>query len=220
MSGFSNKVMPTIFALNVETFEKKLEILEFADEIHLDFMDGEFTQDKSVAISDMHSIMNFPNKRFQIHLMARNPGKYIDQIRLLGINSVLIHEEVFKSVEELGSGIRQFKDLGFELYVVLNPNTDFDRIRHFYDLIDGIMIMGVVPGAEGQRFYESTFEKIRMLVELVGGSFPILVDGGVSDVNARELVECGANVLCVGSFISSAKTPKSNYEKLVNLINF
>lgn len=213
-----NKVIPTIFALDSETFEKKLKILEFAPEIHLDFMDGEFTSKSTVSFSEMNSILKYSDKVFQVHLMAKDPIKYVDSIKKLGIKTVLIQEEVFETADDLGKCIHQFKDLDIDVYIVLNPDTNFDRVKHFYEIIDGIMIMSVVPGAEGQAFIESTYDKIKQLLEAEEGSFPIQVDGGVTDLNSKKLVECGANNLCVGSYISSSDTPFENYQKLVNLI--
>lgn len=214
-----NKIIPTIFALDSETFEKKLKILEFCDEIHLDFMDGEFTDKSTVSFSEMSSILNYSNKTFQVHLMAKNPIQYLKSIKLLNIKSVLIQEEVFETSDDLGNCIHQFKDEGIDVYVVLNPNTGFNRVNKFFEIIDGIMVMSVVPGAEGQAFIENTYSKVSELSNMIEGSFPIQIDGGVSDLNSEKLIQSGANNLCVGSYISSSETPFENYQKLVNLIN-
>ncbi len=213
-----NKIIPTIFALDSETFEKKLKILEFVPEIHLDFMDGEFTSKATVSFSEMNSVLKYPDKNFQVHLMAKNPIQYINSIKLLGIKTVLIQEEVFDTSDDLGNCTHQFKDEGIDVYVVLNPMTSFDRVKKHFEIIDGIMIMSVVPGAEGQAFIESTYDKVRLLADMIDRSFPIQIDGGVSDLNSENLVKSGANNLCVGSYISSSMTPFENYQKLVNLI--
>jgi ribulose-phosphate 3-epimerase len=213
-----NKIIPTIFALDSETFEKKLKILEFAPEIHLDFMDGEFTSKPTVSFSEMNSVLKYADKFFEVHLMAKNPIKYVNSIKLLGIKRVLIQEEVFDTSDDLGNCIHQFKDLGIEVYVVLNPATGFDRVKKHFEIIDGVMIMSVVPGAEGQAFIESTYDKISLLRDITDGSFPIQIDGGVTNFNSKKLVESGANNLCVGSYISSSDAPFGNYQKLVNLI--
>mgnify|MGYP001443788597 CR=1 FL=1 len=213
-----NKIIPTIFALDSETFEKKLKILEFCDEIHLDFMDGEFTKKSTVSFSDMKNILNYPDKNFQVHLMAKNPIQYINQIKLLGIKTVLIQEEVFETCDDLGNCIHQFKDLDINVYIVLNPTTGFDRVCKFFEIIDGVMLMSVVPGAEGQAFIENTYNKVKELSGMIEGSFPIQIDGGVSIENSEKLKNCGANNLCVGSYISSSDTPFENYQKLVDSI--
>jgi ribulose-phosphate 3-epimerase len=213
-----NKIIPTIFALDIDTFEKKLKIMEFVSEIHLDFMDGEFTSKSTVFFSAMKSILNYPNINFQVHLMAKNPIQYLKQISLLGIKTVLIQEEVFDTCDDLGNCIYQFKDLNIDVYVVLNPSTSFDRVKNFFDIIHGIMLMSVVPGAEGQAFIKSTYNKVSNLRNMVEENFIIQIDGGISSLNAEKLIKCGGNNLCVGSYISSSETPFENYQKLVNLI--
>jgi ribulose-phosphate 3-epimerase len=213
-----NKIIPTIFALNIATFEKKLKILDFVPEIHLDFMDGEFTPKSTVSFSAMKSVLNYPNINFQVHLMAKNPIQYVNQISLLGIKTVLIHEEVFDTCDDLGNCIYQFKDLNIDVYIVLNPATSFDRVKNFFDIIEGIMLMSVLPGAEGQNFIESTYDKVSNLRNMVDESFIIQIDGGISSLNAEKLIKCGVNNLCVGSYISSSEIPFENYQKLAILI--
>ena len=214
----TNKIIPTVFALDTETFEKKLKILEFCENIHIDFMSGDFTPKATVNFSEMNSILKYPNKTFQVHLMAKNPIQYINSIKFLNTKTVLIQEEVFETKDDLSNCIHQFKDEGIDVFVVLNPDTSYDRVKNFFDIIDGIMLMSVFPGAEGQPFIENTYNKIEELKSMIGDSFPIQIDGGVSDLNSELLIKSGANNLCVGSFVSSSKDPFSNYQKLVNLI--
>jgi ribulose-phosphate 3-epimerase len=213
-----NKIIPTIFALDTDTFEKKLKSLEFVPDIHLDFMDGEFTSKSTVSFSSMKSISNYSEINFQVHLMAKNPIKYAKQISLLGIKTVLIQEEVFDTCDDLGNCIYQFKDLNIDVYIVLNPSTNFDRLKNFFNIIEGVMLMSVVPGAEGQPFIESTYDKVSNLRNMIEKNFVIQIDGGISSLNAEKLIKCGANNLCVGSYISSSETPFENYQKLLNLI--
>ncbi len=214
-----NEIIPTLFALDSDTFKKKLSILEFAPKIHIDFMDGQFVTGKSVLLNDMKDILKLKNNNFQIHLMALNPCQYLNEIKKLGISKVLIQEEVFDKKEDIKYAINCFKKVGLELYIVLNPTTQIDRIKAYLEIIDGIMLMSVWPGEEGQEFIDSTYDKIKEIREYVGEGFPIQIDGGVRDTNAKRIIESGANILNVGSYISSSKSPKDNYEKLKRIVN-
>ncbi len=211
-------VIPTLFALDKRQFEDKLKILEFADKIHLDFMDGKFVNGKSETLDEMNSIKKLKDKFFEIHLMALDPAQYIKKIKELGIKKVLIQEEPFKNTQDIEKNIRKFKDEGLELFIVLNPTTSIERIKPLFELIDGIMVMSVWPGKEGQSFIEESYQKINEIREFAGEGFPIQVDGGIKDMNAKQLIDAGATILSVGSHISSAKTPKKNYEKLNKII--
>ena len=68
--------------------------------------------------------------------------------------------------------------------------------------------MSVNPGFGGQSFIESTYEKVIKLstiIEKAGASTQIEIDGGVTDQNAKQLIESGAHVLVAGSFVFSLK---------------
>jgi ribulose-phosphate 3-epimerase len=176
-----NEIIPTLFALDKMTFERKLKLLSFSRKIHIDFMDGKFVSSKSVEIENMKSILDLNDVEFQIHLMVYNPEEYVEKIKSLGITKVLIQEEVFKTSQDIKRAIDVFKKNDFELFIVLNPSTKIDRIKSFLEIIDGIMVMSVWPGLEGQKFIEDTYDKIKEIRDFVGEGFPIQVDGGVKD---------------------------------------
>ena len=87
------EVVTTNFALDKATFDKKLELLDFSDKMQLDFMDGEFTTDDSVSLENMSSINNVKGIDFELHMMAKNPTKYLDQIKKLNVKKILFHVE-------------------------------------------------------------------------------------------------------------------------------
>ena len=91
------EVIPTLFALDKENFNKKLTKISFSKKIHLDFMDGKFTQSSSILLNDMNEILNFKKIDFEIHLMAYEPEQYIGKIKKLGIKKVLIQFEAFEN---------------------------------------------------------------------------------------------------------------------------
>lgn len=209
------QIIPTDFALDKKTFENKLDQLSFSDKIHIDFMDGKFTNKKSISLGEMSKIKEM-NNFFEIHLMAYNPEKYLEKIKKLNIKKVLIQEEVFETLDDIKKTINIFKTDDLELFIVLNPETKFVRIKPILKLIDGIMLMSVNPGAEGQEFIENIFDKIKEIREFVGEEFIIQVDGGINDKNAKKIIETGANILSIGSYISSNKNSKEVYFKLLN----
>lgn len=212
-----NKIIPTIFALDNSTFNKKLEALDFVSNIHLDFMDGKFTSRKTIPLSEMSLVLACPEIEFGLHLMAYDPIQYLSRIKWLGIKKVLIQYSVFDSDDDLISTIDKFKENNIEVYLVINPDIDAQKVLDFSDKIDGCMLMSVVPGAEGQAFIEGTYDKIKFLREN-GFDKVIQIDGGINLDNCQRLKDLGANYLSVGSSISSSESPKDSYEKLLSLI--
>lgn len=211
-----NEIIPTLFALDKKEFNRKLESLKFSKKIHIDFMDGRFTEKKSVSLDDMGKILEYYDTKFSIHLMAYEPLKYLKKIKELGIEKVLIQAEVYGK-DELFDVVEEFKENDLKVFVVLNPKTDIDEIYDLIGDIDGVMIMSVWPGKEGQEFIQSSLDKITELRDL-HFDFNIQVDGGVNDTNAKEIVNAGANILSIGSYISGSENPEENYKKLTSLI--
>ncbi len=211
------KIIPTIFATDALTFNTKLHNLRFAPSLHLDFMDGKFTDRKSVSFSEMLEVKKYFKTHFDVHLMAYEPIKYLDKIKDLGIKKVLIHYEVFEKEKGLRETIAEFKKNKIEVFLVFNPKTDVKKVINLSELIDGVMLMSVWPGKEGQEFIEDTYLNIeflrRNLVDL-----DIQVDGGIKDTNIRKIIRKGANLINVGSFVSSAEKPKDAYDRLIYLI--
>lgn len=70
--------------------------------------------------------------------------------------------------------------------------------------------MSVNPGLGGQSFIENTYTKVAQLKALItkkGAATQIEIDGGVTNKNAKQLAEAGADVLVAGSFVFKAENP-------------
>jgi ribulose-phosphate 3-epimerase len=76
--------------------------------------------------------------------------------------------------------------------------------------IDMVCLMSVNPGFGGQSFIENTYSKIEKLKALInkkGASTIIEIDGGVTNKNAVQLVQAGADVLVAGNYVFKAENP-------------
>ena len=83
--------------------------------------------------------------------------------------------------------------------------------------------MSVNPGFGGQSFIENTYAKVKKLKALInrtGATTLIEVDGGVTNKNAKQLVEAGADVLVAGSFVFKAENPVQTIHDLKKLTSF
>ena len=77
--------------------------------------------------------------------------------------------------------------------------------------------MSVNPVFSGQSFIENTYEKVRKLKALInkkGASTIIEIDGGVTNKNAKQLVDAGADVLVAGSYVFKAENPTTTIADL------
>ena len=211
-------IIPTLFALDQESFLSKLKALSFAKQIHLDFMDATLTSQRSVSFAVFRAIELYPQCTFAVHLMTRTPLQYLDEIKNLPIFKVLIQLESFASFEACLDAISQFKDSGLSVFLVVNPDKSLSDFENLLAFVDGLMCMSVWPGAEGQSFIFSVLN----VVKAVKTRYPRLLvqlDGGLNIETIPSAVQAGASVLCVGSAISSKTDPRKAYLELEKLVS-
>jgi ribulose-phosphate 3-epimerase len=119
--------------------------------------------------------------------------------------------------------LQAIKAEGMKAGVALNPHTNIDLLEEIINDVDMVCIMSVNPGFGGQSFIENTYSKIEKLKTLIirkGASTLIEIDGGVTNKNAKQLVEAGADVLVAGSFVFKAENPISTILDLKSLTSF
>ena len=82
--------------------------------IHLDIMDGKFVNNKSYTVSEIKKFNDISKKSFDVHLMVKNPIKYINDLALLNVNTISFHYEAVKNVDEV---INLIKNYGIKLWI-------------------------------------------------------------------------------------------------------
>ena len=116
--------------------------------------------------------------------------------------------------------LQEIKRLGVKAGVAINPHSPIELLSEILEEIDLVCLMSVNPGFGGQKFIEHTYSKVANLKKLLlqtGSNALIEVDGGVSDQNARRLVEAGADILVAGSFVFGASDPLATIASLKSI---
>ena len=212
-------IIPTVFALDKKIFLKKINLLSnFSKIIHIDFCDGKFVKTKTVSLKQCVEIKNFSNNiHFQIHLMAQEPLKYLEEILNFKIQKVFFHYEISKDKNNLLKIKKEFEKNNLKVGLVINPETKIDEIIPILSNFNYLMIMSVIPGAEGQEFDIKVLKKVKQLKTIYPNLY-IQVDGGIKLEETKLLLENNCDGFCVGSFISSAQNPKKNYNNLLTIV--
>ena len=89
----------------------------------------------------------------------------------------------------------------------------------FLYAFDVVLVLGVEPGASGQKFIPQTLEKIKQLDALRKENdynYKIEVDGGVCEENAEEIINAGGDILVSGNFVFKAEDREEAINKLKN----
>lgn len=202
-------IAPSVLAADFANLQRDIEMINSseADWFHIDIMDGVFVPNISFGMPVLGAIAKHAKKTIDVHLMIVDPDRYITTFKKLGADVLTVHLE---ACTHLHRTLQAIKAEGMKAGVALNPHTNVDLLEDVINDIDLVCIMSVNPGFGGQSFIENTYDKIRKLKALInkkGASTIIEIDGGVTNKNAAQLVEAGADVLVAGSYVFGAADP-------------
>ena len=209
-------IAPSILAADFANLQRDIEMINIseADWFHIDIMDGVFVPNISFGMPVLEAITKHARKTIDVHLMIVDPDRYIKTFAQLGSNILTVH---YEACTHLHRTLQAIKAEGMKAGVALNPHTPIAVLEEVINDIDLVCIMSVNPGFGGQSFIENTYSKIERLKDLIirkNASTLIEIDGGVTNKNAKQLVEAGANILVAGSFVFRAENPSQTIADL------
>ena len=85
-----------------------------------------------------------------------------------------------------------------------------------------VLLMSVNPGFAGQKFIESTFDKIvevREMIDAVNPSIRLEVDGGLNLKNIGRAARSGADTFVAGSAIFNSENYKKTISQMREIIS-
>ncbi|NHN26502.1 ribulose-phosphate 3-epimerase [Flavobacterium jejuense] len=202
-------IAPSVLAADFANLQRDIEMINNseADWFHIDIMDGVFVPNISFGMPVLQAISKHAQKTIDVHLMIVDPDRYISTFKKLGADVLTVH---YEACTHLHRSLQAIKAEGMKAGVAINPHTNVSLLEDTIKDIDLVCLMSVNPGFGGQSFIENTYKKIKQLKEIItrnNASTLIEIDGGVTNKNAKQLVDAGADVLVAGSYVFGAQDP-------------
>ena len=196
-----NYLAPSILSADFLKLGEQLELVEKngVSILHIDVMDGMFVPSISLGFPVIESIRRSSKMIFDVHLMIKEPERYLERFAAGGADIITVHAE---ACLHLHRTIQQIRRLGKKCGVALNPATPLSALDYVLEDLDMVLLMTVNPGFGGQSFIPAMYEKIHGLRELIAKkNIDIEVDGGIKAANTKQVIEAGANILVAGSAV-------------------
>ncbi|AXT51054.1 ribulose-phosphate 3-epimerase [Aquimarina sp. BL5] len=217
----SKLIAPSVLAADFANLQRDVEMINNsnADWFHIDIMDGVFVPNISFGMPVLRDIVKHASKTIDVHLMIVDPDRYIKTFADLGSNILTVH---YEACTHLHRTLQAIKAEGMKAGVAINPHTNVSLLEDTIKDIDLVCIMSVNPGFGGQSFIENTYKKVRQLKEIIdrnNADTLIEIDGGVTNKNAKQLVDAGADVLVAGSYVFKSEDPIQTIKGLKEIIS-
>lgn len=213
-------IAPSILAADFANLQRDIEMVNNseADWFHIDVMDGHFVPNISYGMPVIKAIKKHAAKPLDVHLMIEKPERYIEDFKAVGADIITVH---YESTVHLHRTLTQIENVGCKAGVVLNLTTPVSVLEDILPKCYMVLLMSINPGFGGQKFEDMTYSRIKKLRKMIdekGLDTLIEIDGGVTNKNAKQLVDAGANVLVAGSHIFRSDNPTETIKNLKNII--
>lgn len=194
---------PSILSADFTRLGEQISACDYAgaDWIHVDVMDGHFVPNLTFGSLILQACRRATALPLDVHLMVEKPESMLEAFARSGASRLTVHVE---TCPHLHRTLEQIRELGVLPGVTLNPSTPASALKEILPLVDLVLVMSVNPGFGGQKFIEASLGKIaeiRRMLDEIGSTAWLEVDGGVSVETLPRLRAAGADAFVAGNSV-------------------
>ena len=214
------EIEPSIYASNLLRLGEQVTLLLDAGVrvFHFDVGDGHFVEPVTmgpVVLSAVAPVVHARGGVVDCHLMVDNPAHHFPQIAKAGGDSVTFHYEV---VEDVPATIALARELGLEVGVAFNPESEPEAVAAVAAEADIVLCMSIHPGYGGQTLMPEALDRLARTRAALPDSVHVQVDGGVDLDNVRSVFDAGATLIVAGTAVFGREDLPRAYRRLVQAL--
>lgn len=220
MTNRRKLIAPSLLSADFANLERAVRQAEAggAGVLHVDVMDGHFVPNLTLGPPVIRCLRKITRLPLDVHLMIEAPSRSLQDYLDAGADFVSVHAEAEPHLHRMVTRIRE---AGRKAGVALNPSTPLAAVEEVLPCLDFVLLMSVNPGFGGQRFIETSLDKIRRLDAMIrqrGLDVAIEVDGGVDEGNIAELARAGVDFAVAGSAVYGNEDPAETIRRMTRVM--
>ena len=194
------KIVPTILERDFGEAERKIRlVVDLVSWIQIDVIDGVFGAGKTFELELISRVdFNIENKLLDIHLMVKEPIKWVNKCNFVGAVRVIGQVEMMTDRDKF---VKKVKDLNMEAGLAIDIDTEIGEIPAETDMV---LLLGRKAGFGGGEMDERIWKKLERLKRLQNNkasAFQIGIDGGVTKATVGQLKQVGVDVAYCGGAV-------------------
>ncbi len=210
------QISASILSADMANLADVIDGLEHArtDMLHFDVMDGHFVPNITFGLPVLEALDHITGMFMDVHLMIDEPLLYAERFVKAGADLVTFHIE---SKSDPAETIQAIHNAGAKAGIVLKPNTPWEAAIPYLEQAEVVLVMTVEPGFGGQSFLWDMVKKVEALSAYAkehGLKYRVQVDGGINADTAPHVIQAGADLLVIGSYLFRQANPRAAMEAI------